>query len=197
LRSCAPSMGNSMGRRACSKAICHIHREAFDGRRGCPACRAGDPPFQEEAPTEAEVAEAHAYAAENDEVAEEPEEPEQPEKRKTRPPTGPESDRARAAHAAKKPEYPKYMGFAPNHPSLARNLSDGGKALFAGAVSFGGGDGGGDDGVSLFDALQNDSEDDDWRPIPGCTYCRTCRRDISSAPMGVSGMCPDCDGPQL
>ena len=99
---------------------------------------------------------------------------------------------------------PKYMAareqsyFAPDHPSpvLARNLSDGGKALFAGAMSFGGGDGGGDGGGRI-DALQNDSEEDDWRPIPGCTYCRTCRQDISSGPMGVSGMCPDCDGPQL
>jgi len=46
----------------------------------------------------------------------------------------------------------------------------------------------------LFITPQSSSSREPFRPIPGCTYCKTCHRDISSAPLQ---MCAACDGPKF
>eukprot|EP00656_Telonema_subtile_P024554 TRINITY_DN2675_c0_g1_i2.p1 TRINITY_DN2675_c0_g1~~TRINITY_DN2675_c0_g1_i2.p1 ORF type:complete len:136 (+),score=20.05 TRINITY_DN2675_c0_g1_i2:224-631(+) len=49
----------------------------------------------------------------------------------------------------------------------------------------------GDDGRNALEMITQQEEE--FVPIPGCTYCKQCKRDISTTP----DMCPECDGPRF
>mmetsp|Transcript_71636 Transcript_71636/g.133919 ORF Transcript_71636/g.133919 Transcript_71636/m.133919 type:complete len:153 (-) Transcript_71636:113-571(-) len=49
------------------------------------------------------------------------------------------------------------------------------------------------DAVTLITGQGAEPMDEEHGFIPGCTYCKTCRMDISTTPWA----CPNCDGPRL